>query len=331
MQQTSLIDNFQRPITYLRLSVTDRCDFRCIYCMAEDMTFLPRKEVLSLEEMARVGHLFAQLGVSKIRITGGEPLIRKDVLKLFDALGKLELKQLCLTTNGARLKHYAKDLVAAGVTNVNISIDSLDEQRFETITRFGKLRDVLEGIEAAVNAGFKRIKLNSVLLRNYNLHEAPRLVQFAIEHGIDISFIEEMPLGEIQTHARDVEFISSKDLREIIGAEHKLMPLTESTGGPSRYWQVQGHASKLGFISPHSENFCASCNRVRVSASGRLLLCLGNEHSIDLRKALRDNPDDDAPVKQAIIDSMDIKPERHYFDLEENEPQIVRFMNSTGG
>lgn len=327
---SALIDKFGRRVTYLRLSVTDRCDFRCIYCMAEDMTFLPRKDVLSLEEQARLGRLFAELGVNKIRVTGGEPLIRKDVLKLFEKLGQLPLKQLCLTTNGSHLKQYAKDLVAAGVTNVNISIDSLNEERFAKLTRFGKLRDVLDGIEAAINAGFKRIKLNSVLLRNYNLDEADKLVEFALERGIDISFIEEMPLGEIHSHARNVEYISSHDLRELLSAQFDLMPLVESTGGPSRYWQVQGHPGKIGFISPHSENFCASCNRVRVSAAGRLLLCLGNEHSIDLRRVLREHPHDDEQVKNAIIASMDIKPERHYFDLDD-QPQIVRFMNSTGG
>lgn len=331
MESARLIDKFERAVTYVRLSVTDRCDFRCIYCMAEEMTFLPRKEVLSLEELARLGRVFSELGVNKIRVTGGEPLIRKDVIKLFAELGRLpKLEQLCLTTNGSHLKQYASALVDAGVTNVNISIDSLQDARFTQLTRFGKLRDVLDGIDAAISAGFQRIKLNSVLMRNFNLDEAQELTRFALERGIDISFIEEMPLGEIHSHARDVEYISSEELRHILEKDFSLNEDSEDTGGPSRYWSVVGYSSKVGFISPHSENFCASCNRVRVSASGRLLLCLGNEHSVDLRSVLRTYPDDDSKIEEAIVAAMNIKPERHYFDLN-SEPQIVRFMNATGG
>ncbi len=338
MAKQQLIDKFQRPITYLRLSVTDRCDFRCLYCMAEDMTFLPRKDVLNLEELARIAQVFSELGVKKIRVTGGEPLIRKDVLKLFEALGKLELEQLCLSTNGSNLKPYAHALVDAGVTSVNISIDSLQEKRFKKLTRYGNLDEVLAGIDAAIDAGFKRIKLNSVLLRNFNLDEAHDLAQFALEKKLDISFIEEMPLGEIHSHSRHVEYISSEDLRSLLSGRFTLSESSEHTGGPSRYWNVKGFKNKIGFISPHSENFCASCNRVRVSASGRLLLCLGNEHSVDLRQILRDNlqnspqnsPQNNEALKQAIIESMNIKPEKHHFDIQ-NEPQIVRFMNATGG
>lgn len=331
MDSARLIDKFERAVTYVRLSVTDRCDFRCIYCMAEDMTFLPRKEVLSLEELARLSRIFCELGVNKIRVTGGEPLIRKDVIKLFAELGRLpQLKQLCLTTNGSHLKQYAQPLFDAGVTNVNISIDSLQDARFTELTRFGKLRDVLDGIDAAIRVGFKRIKLNSVLMRNFNLDEAHELTRFALERSIDISFIEEMPLGEIHSHARNVEYISSEELRQILGKHYSLSADDENTGGPSRYWNASGYASKVGFISPHSENFCASCNRVRISASGRLLLCLGNEHSVDLRSVLRAHPDNDSKVEEAIVAAMDIKPERHHFDLN-SEPQIVRFMNATGG
>ena len=331
MQTSPLIDKFQRPITYLRLSVTDRCDFRCLYCMAEDMEFLPRKDVLSLEELERLARIFTELGVEKIRVTGGEPLIRKDVLKLFHGLGKLPaLKNLCLTTNGSHLSQYANELVDAGVKRVNISIDSLDKARFTRLTRFGKLDDVLAGIEAALHAGFEKIKLNSVLMRNFNVDEASTLTRFALEKGMDISFIEEMPLGEIKSHARDAEHIRSDELRDILSAHFALTAVDESTGGPSRYWKVKGYSAKVGFISPHSDNFCASCNRVRVSASGRLLLCLGNEHSVDLRKILRENISDDSAVKEAIIAAMDIKPERHYFDLD-SDPQILRFMNATGG
>lgn len=327
----SLIDNFGRKVTYLRLSVTDRCDFRCLYCMDEKMAFLPRAEVLTLEELAQVGATFVDLGVKKIRVTGGEPLIRRNVIKLFQQLGALpRLEELCLTTNASHLKEHAQPLRDAGVDRINISLDSLRPERFRAMTRHGDLPQVLEGIQAAQDAGFERIKLNTVLMQNQNADELEDLVWFALNNGLDISFIEEMPLGTVNSHSRAQEFISSEQLRDRLRQHFQLTPATTSSGGPSRYWCIPGYKSRIGFISPHSENFCASCNRVRVTAAGRLLLCLGNEHSIDLRQILRESPGDEAHLRQAIIQSMDIKPERHHFELND-EPQILRFMNATGG
>lgn len=331
MQNSTLIDSFGRQVTYVRLSVTDRCDFRCIYCMAEDMTFLPRKDVLTLEEFALLGRAFAELGVTKIRVSGGEPLIRKDVIQLFESLGAINsINDLCLTSNGSKLTELAKPLVDAGVHRINVSLDTLNEQRFKELTRFGDLNTVLKGIDAALNAGFKKIKLNSVVMKNYNLQEAADLATYALERGMDISFIEEMPLGEIHSHSRDVEFISSEELRNQLSNSFELTATNEDTGGPSRYWKAKGYNAKIGFISPHSHNFCDTCNRVRVTASGRLLLCLGNEHSVDLRAILRAHPGEIEPIKAALINAMTIKPEKHEFNLEE-EPQILRFMNMTGG
>ena len=331
MQNSTLIDSFGRQVTYVRLSVTDRCDFRCIYCMAEDMTFLPRKDVLTLEEFALLGRAFAELGVTKIRVSGGEPLIRKDVIQLFESLGAINsINDLCLTSNGSKLTELAKPLVDAGVHRINVSLDTLNEQRFKELTRFGDLNTVLKGIDAALNAGFKKIKLNSVVMKNYNLQEAADLATYALERGMDISFIEEMPLGEIHSHSRDVEFISSDELRNQLSNSFELTATNEDTGGPSRYWKAKGYNAKIGFISPHSHNFCDTCNRVRVTASGRLLLCLGNEHSVDLRAIMRAHPGEIEPIKEALINAMAIKPEKHEFNLEE-EPQILRFMNMTGG
>lgn len=331
MQNSTLIDSFGRQVTYVRLSVTDRCDFRCIYCMAEDMTFLPRKDVLTLEEFALLGRAFAELGVTKIRVSGGEPLIRKDVIQLFESLGAINsINDLCLTSNGSKLTELAKPLVDAGVHRINVSLDTLNEQRFKELTRFGDLNTVLKGIDAALNAGFKKIKLNSVVMKNYNLQEAADLATYALERGMDISFIEEMPLGEIHSHSRDVEFISSDELRNQLSNSFELTATNEHTGGPSRYWKARGYNAKIGFISPHSHNFCDTCNRVRVTASGRLLLCLGNEHSVDLRAILRAHSGEIEPIKEALINAMAIKPEKHEFNLEE-EPQILRFMNMTGG
>ena len=350
MTQDILQDPFGRTIDYLRLSVTDRCDFRCIYCMAEDMTFMPRKEVLSLEELTRLSKVFVALGVKKIRITGGEPLVRNNIISLFRNIGNIPgLEELCLTTNGSQLTRYANELVEAGVDRLNISLDTLKADRFKALTRFGELDKVLKGIEVASKAGFKRIKINAVLMQNHNVDEAIDLASFALENNLDISFIEEMPLGEITSHARDAEFISSQGLRDILSQRFTLTEDTYKTGGPSRYWLTQGYSGKVGFISPHSDNFCASCNRVRVTATGRLLLCLGNEHSVDLRSVMRQHPspkhemindvynkdiqinkDMDPILASAIINAMTIKPEKHEFDLTE-PPQILRFMNTTGG
>ncbi|MBK1704196.1 GTP 3',8-cyclase MoaA [Halochromatium glycolicum] len=327
----ALIDRFGRHVTYVRLSVTDRCDLRCVYCMAEDMTFLPRAQVLTLEELARLGRCFTELGVTKLRVTGGEPLVRRDVMTLFRSLGTLDgLKELTLTTNGTQLPRFADGLKAAGVDRINISLDSLDPERFKRITRLGELDKVLAGIEAARAAGIRRIKLNSVVLKNRNHDEVADLVGFALERGLDISFIEEMPLGVIGDHDRAEAFYPSDAIRADLARHYELIPTTESTGGPSRYWRVAGSDTRIGFISPHSHSFCGSCNRVRVTAEGRLLLCLGQEYSTDLRRVLRANPLDDEPVKRAIVNAMAIKPRGHDFDLEA-KPVIFRHMNATGG
>lgn len=326
-----LIDRFNRQVDYVRISVTDRCDFRCVYCMAEEMTFLPRQQVLSLEEIELVARAFVELGVSRIRLTGGEPLVRNNILKLFENLGRLDgLEELLTTTNGSQLDRYARPLFEAGVRRLNISLDSLDEEKFRRLTRTGDLSKVLTGIRAARDAGFDRIKLNAVILKGRNDDEILDLVGFAREEGLDISFIEEMPLGLIDEHNRALAYCSSDEVRQTIEARHRLVPLAETTGGPSRYYQLGESSSRVGFISPHSHNFCHLCNRVRVTVEGRLLLCLGNEHSVDLRDIVRKYPGEVAPLKEAIVAAMDLKPERHHFELDA-EPELVRFMNMTGG
>jgi len=327
-----LIDRFGRHIDYVRLSVTDRCDFRCVYCMAEEMTFLPREQVLSLEEIYEVGAAFVRLGVNKLRLTGGEPLVRKDILTLIRRLGKLDV-ELVLTTNGSQLPTMADDLVAAGVKRINISLDTLNAARFKELTRKDKFDQVMAGIDAACRAGFKKVKLNAVILKGRNDDEVLDLVDFARDRGLDISFIEEMPLGVISEHDREEAYCSSDEVRQVIDARYPLEKTDEQTAGPSTYYRMADSETRIGFISPHSHNFCSECNRVRVTVEGRLLLCLGNEHSMDLRELLRAEPDESkrgAMLEKAIIESMDLKPEKHHFDLA-NEPQILRFMNATGG
>ncbi|NKB31570.1 MAG: GTP 3',8-cyclase MoaA [Pseudomonadales bacterium] len=330
-QVNKLVDNFGRHIDYIRLSVTDRCDFRCVYCMTEDMTFLPRSEILSLEELYLVAKAFTELGVKKIRLTGGEPMVRTDVMSLIEKLGALPgLEELLLTTNGAQLDKYAPALKSAGVNRINISIDSLDAERFKRISRVGKLEKVLAGIEAARAAEFDRIRLNSVIMRGYNEDEVIPLTEYALDRNIDIAFIEEMPLGEASDHDREDTTCSNEWVRNVIEEKYELLNSTAKTAGPSRYVQVVNKPSCIGFISPVTHNFCEDCNRVRVTVEGRLLLCLGNEHSIDLRDILRDEAKSHDDLKQAIVASMDIKPERHYFYDKDHE-QPVRLMNMTGG
>ena len=326
----TLVDDFGRRIRYVRLSVTDRCDFRCVYCMSEEMTFLPRDEVLSLEEIALLARAFVELGVEKIRLTGGEPLVRRDIGKLVDEIGALEgLKDFSMTTNGAGLGKHAAQLKAAGMSRLNISLDSLDPERFKALTRTGDLNKVIAGIRAAREEGF-RIKLNAVVLKGRNDHEVVSLVEFAREEGLDISFIEEMPLGQVSDHGRDETFCSSDDVQARIETRYPLIPTLEDSLGPARYFRMADSESRVGFISPHSHNFCSTCNRVRVTVEGRLLLCLGNEHSLDLRDIMRRHPGDIEPLKSAIIDAMHLKPERHHFTTD-GDVQIVRFMNMTGG
>jgi len=330
-QPTNLVDRFGRQIDYIRLSVTDRCDFRCVYCMTEDMTFLPRNQILSLEELHQVAKAFTELGVKKIRLTGGEPMVRRDVMCLVERIGQLPgLEELLLTTNGAQLQKFAAPLKAAGVNRINISIDSLDTDRFKRISRVGKLKNVLVGIEAARAAGFNRIRLNSVIMRGYNEDEILPLADFAIDRGIDIAFIEEMPLGEASDHKREETTCSNDWVRSVIEEKYDLLDSAEKTAGPSRYTKVVGMQSRIGFISPVSHNFCEDCNRVRITAEGRLLLCLGNEHSVDLRAVLRKEGSSHNDLKMAIIAAMDLKPERHYF-YDHDHTQPVRLMNVTGG
>jgi len=327
----TLIDGFGRKVDYIRLSITDRCDFRCVYCMSEDMAFLPRDEVLSLEECARLVKVFVSLGVSKVRITGGEPLVRKNALWLFNEISQLPgMRELVLTTNGSQLEHQAFALKKAGVRRINISLDSLDAARFRKITRVGELDKVLRGIAAAKAACFEGIKLNTLLMRGMNEDEALPMVAFAIEQGIDISFIEEMPLGEV-THSRQSTYVSNDDILILLRARYDLISSLESTGGPSRYWKVPNTHTKIGFVSPHSHNFCESCNRVRISSKGELFLCLGNESKVDLREILRSYPNDDSYLKDAIVESMCIKPKGHDFDLKRLQPSVIRFMSHTGG
>lgn len=326
-----LVDQFGRRVDYIRLSMTDRCDFRCQYCMAEEMTFLPRDEVLSLEECARLVKLFVRLGVRKVRFTGGEPLVRKNALWLFQEVNRLPgLEESVLTTNGSQLSKYATALKAAGIKRINLSLDSLNPQRFKAITRTGDLGKVLAGLEAALKAGFDNIKLNTVLMRGINDDEAIPLVQFAIDKGIDISFIEEMPLGEVD-HARKQSAVSNMDTLACLRNAFSLIPSTYQTGGPARYWQVNGAPSRIGFISPHSHNFCENCNRVRITCKGELYLCLGQEDKIDLLPLLRQYPDDDTPLIAAILHGMQIKPKGHDFDLQRAQPAVIRFMSHTGG
>lgn len=329
-----LTDGFDRHIRYLRLSVTDRCDFRCQYCMAEDMTFLPRQAVLSLEELARVGRVFVQLGVRKIRVTGGEPLVRKDVAFLLGELGGLaDLEELAITTNGSQLPKLAPSLREAGVHSLNISLDTLDEEQFKTITRTGHLPTVLAGIDAAIACEFPRIRLNAVILKGQNEGQIVPLAQFALAKGIDIAYIEEMPLGQVNAAGKPLELVSStqvlQTLETYFGQTLTTAANPSDHSGPARYFTVQGATSRIGVISPHSNNFCSSCNRVRVTAEGKLLLCLGNEDAIDLRDMMRSGAGD-ADLYEAIRNALQLKPERHVFDRPD-EPQILRFMNATGG
>jgi len=329
--QPKLIDAFGRTVNYLRLSVTDRCDFRCVYCMAEEMTFMPRAQILTLEEIYQIAKAFSELGVTKLRVTGGEPLIRKNILELMDKLGDLEgVDELLMTTNGSHLDQMASGLHQAHVKRLNISLDTLNSERFKRLTRTGDLQQVLRGIMAAKEQGFERIKLNAVILKNRNHDEVVDLVRYAVEHGFDISFIEEMPLGQVSEHSRAEAYYPSYQIREDLERHFRLSSVSDKTGGPSNYFKVDGSVSRVGFISPHSENFCSQCNRVRLTAEGRLLLCLGNEHSVDLKKIVRSSPGDRELLKQTIVEAMKIKPEKHEFNLQE-KPVIFRHMSVTGG
>lgn len=331
MMDRQLQDGFGRSIEYLRLSVTDRCDFRCVYCMAEDMTFLPRQQVLTLEEIERVAALFVANGVKKIRLTGGEPLVRQGIVGLCERIAALPgLRELVMTSNGSQLGKLARPLAEAGVKRMNISLDSLDADKFRAITRTGDLAQVLAGIEAASSAGFARVKLNAVVMQGRNADEVVDLVDFAVNRGLDISFIEEMPLGEVG-RSRGESFCSSDWVRERIAERYSLVDSAEQSGGPARYVRLKDFPdSRIGFISPHSHNFCSTCNRVRLTAEGRLLLCLGHENSIDMRALLRRYPETDQPLLDALQAALARKPLRHEFSVG-GEVQVLRFMNASGG
>jgi len=302
-----------------------------VYCMAEEMTFLPRAQILTLEEIYTLAKAFAELGVKKIRVTGGEPLVRKGAVGLLENIGRIDgLNELVITTNGSKLETTASALKEAGVKRINVSLDTLDTDKFKAITRTGDLQQVLRGIQAAKSVGFERIKINAVILKDRNHQEVGNLVQFAVDNGIDISFIEEMPLGVVSQHDRSDAYYSSDLIKSDLAQHFSLVSTIEKTGGPSNYFRVTGTQTRVGFISPHSDNFCSTCNRVRLTVEGRLLLCLGNEHSVDLKQVLRANPGNMAILKQTIIDAMLIKPEKHEFNIHE-QPVILRYMNMTGG
>lgn len=326
-----LVDQFGRHVNYVRISVTDRCDFRCVYCMSEDMEFVPRNQILTLEEIAFIARAFTELGVSKIRITGGEPLVRRNIAWLIEQISNLDgLEQCVLTTNGSQLHKLAESLYKAGVHRINISLDTLKAERFKEMSRVGDLQKVLEGIATAKQYGFQSIRLNAVVLKNYNHDEVIDLVAFAVAESLDIAFIEEMPMGLIGERNRAVTYYSSDDIKQDIEQRFELHKESEYRDGPAKYYKVDGSNTRVGFISPHSHNFCSQCNRVRLTPEGRLLLCLGQEHSVDLRQIIRSHPGDIDILKQAIIESMAIKPQGHDFDLT-TRTVIFRHMNVTGG
>ncbi|WP_413925570.1 GTP 3',8-cyclase MoaA [Candidatus Accumulibacter phosphatis] len=327
----TLVDKFGRHVTYIRLSITDRCDFRCSYCMAEEMTFLPRAQVLTLEECLRIAGTFVDLGVTKVRVTGGEPLVRHNAIWLLERIAGLSgLKELVITTNGSQLDRFAAALRAAGVRRINVSLDTLRAQRFREITRVGDLAKVLRGLDAAQAAGFERLKLNTVMMRGVNDDELIDLVQFAVDRAIDIAFIEEMPLGDIG-HARQSTYFSSEEALALLQTRFVLLPSTETTGGPARYWRIPGTSTRVGFIAPHSHNFCDTCNRVRITARGELYPCLGNNDAGQLLPLLRAYPSDDGPLRAAIVRTLGIKAKGHDFGNQMSTPQVVRFMSVTGG
>ena len=329
----AMVDLLGRRITYLRLSVTDRCDLRCVYCMAEDMTFLPRDQVLSIEELDRLASAFIAMGVTKLRITGGEPLVRKGIMDLFGALSRHlscgALKELTLTTNGTQLSRHADALARCGVKRLNVSLDTLDPARFRAITRRGTLGQVMDGIRAAREAGLK-VKLNAVALAGTTEREVFDLIGFAHGNGMDLTFIETMPLGEVGADRID-QYLPLDRLRALIETRLELTDTAERTGGPARYARVAGTGGRIGFITPLSHSFCESCNRVRVSATGVLYTCLGQEDAVDLKTPLRASPDD-GPLHAAIAGAIRAKPRGHDFVIDRGgAPALARHMSALGG
>jgi cyclic pyranopterin phosphate synthase len=330
-----VIDPFGRGISYLRVSVTDRCDFRCVYCMAENMTFLPKAELLTLEELDRLCSAFVRLGVQKLRITGGEPLVRKGIMQFFRAMSRhLEsgaLRELTLTTNGSQLARHAAELASCGVRRINVSLDTLDPDRFARVTRWGRLPQVMEGIGAAKAAGMK-VKINTVALKGFNEDEVFTLAEWCAAEGHTLTFIEVMPMGDLGGEDRIGQYWSLRELRARLSERYTLTDLDERTGGPARYVRIEETGQKLGFITPLSHNFCESCNRVRLTCTGELFMCLGQEDKADLRAALRSGGDDGA-LEQAIRGAIARKPKGHDFDYSRQkvEGQVSRHMSHTGG
>ena len=329
-----LVDPFGRGIEYLRVSVTDRCDFRCVYCMSEHMTFLPKRDLLSLEELDRLCTAFVRRGVKKLRVTGGEPLVRKNIMWLFRSLGRhLEtgaLEELTLTTNGSQLDKFAADLKAAGVKRINVSLDTLDPAKFKAITRWGNIETVLRGIDAAEKAGLS-VKINTVALKGVNEDEIEALLRFAHGRGADMTLIETMPLGDIEGD-RTSQYLPLSLVRARLLDRFTLEESPHRTGGPARYVRVKETGGRLGFITPLTHNFCESCNRVRVTCTGTLYMCLGQEDAADLRAPLRSSPDD-AALDAAIVEAIARKPKGHDFiiDRRTKRPAVTRHMSVTGG
>jgi GTP 3',8-cyclase len=330
-----LIDPFARPISYLRVSVTDRCDFRCVYCMSENMTFLPKADLLTLEELDRMCSAFVGLGVEKLRITGGEPLVRKGIMTFFRAMKRHldsgALKELTLTTNGSQLRKHAAELAECGVRRINVSLDTLDAKKFAEITRWGRLDQVLDGIAAAREAGM-RVKINAVALKGFNEDELFQLVDWCGAEGHDLTFIEVMPMGDLGNEDRLDQYWSLKDLRARLATRFTLTDLAERTGGPARYVRLEETQQKLGFITPLTHNFCESCNRVRLTCTGELYMCLGQEDMADLRGPLRASGED-AVLVEAIRAAIARKPKGHDFDYGRQRVtgQVSRHMSHTGG
>lgn len=330
-----LIDPFQRAISYLRVSVTDRCDFRCLYCMSENMTFLPKKELLTLEELDRMCSTFIRLGVRKLRITGGEPLVRRDIMTFFRAMSRHlesgDLDELTLTTNGSQLSRFAADLAAAGVRRINVSLDTLDDAKFARVTRWGRLAQVMNGIDAAQAAGL-RVKINAVALKGFNEDELFALAEWCAARDCDMTWIEVMPMGDLGNEDRLDQYWSLDDLRARLAERYTLIDLAERTGGPARYVQLEQTGQKIGFITPLTHNFCESCNRVRLTCTGELYMCLGQEDMADLRAPLRVSEDDTA-LEAAIRNAIAHKPKGHDFDYSRQraDGQMTRHMSHTGG
>ncbi|WP_050528700.1 GTP 3',8-cyclase MoaA [Pseudorhodobacter aquimaris] len=330
-----LIDPFARPIDYLRVSVTDRCDFRCVYCMAENMSFLPKAELLTLEELDRMCSTFIGMGVKKLRITGGEPLVRKGIMTFFEGMTRHlhsgALNELTLTTNGSQLRKFAEDLVACGVKRVNVSLDTLDADKFAQITRWGRLAQVLDGIEAAKQAGL-HIKINVVALKGFNEDELFSITDWCAAQGHDLTFIEVMPMGDLGNEDRIDQYWPLSDLRARLRERFTVTELDERSGGPARYVRLEETGQKLGFITPLTHNFCESCNRVRLTCTGELYMCLGQEDMADLRAPLRASPDNTA-LETAIRAAIARKPKGHDFDYSRQkvDGQMTRHMSHTGG